>query len=301
MNNNVIFKLILIAATSLLWLTSCKTNSHTNLNSDNGVKFEKKSFNKTHSLVDNLEHPSCNLNIEVLFPVESARYNLESIQTLFQNSLFGSDSAGLSFDEAIEKYASNYISNYKRDAEIYKTTKPTGEYSSEFEDMFHEDGEHVNLPEIFYSYYESITDTIIYNNYGIISFQITQTNNKGGVVSHENVRNYVINLLTGDFVSEGDIFSAGYDVALRPIIQNCLMQQNGVKSISDLEDLGYFGVDEIIPNRNFMLTDIGIIFTFNKGEYSAYQLPPSEIFIPYSHVRSILRESSIANKISQLK
>ena len=69
------------------------------------------------------------------------------------------------------------------------------------------------------------------------------------------------------------------------------------KSIDGLEDLGYFGVDEIIPNNNLLLTADGIIFTFNKGEYSAYQLPASEVMIPYSHVRSILRDSFTAKKL----
>lgn len=300
MKRNIIFKVLFIIVVLVTGFISCNTNSNNKVGSDNNVRFELISYNKVHPLVDNLDNPSCNLDIEVQFPIESDKYDLSSLQNIFQNCLLGTDYSGLSFEDAVEKYSSNYVSNYYRDAEVYRTTKPTGESEGEFDDIYHKDGEHVDLPEIFYSYYESIINSVVYNKFGIISFQVIQGNNKGGVVSYENVRNYVLNLSTGEFLSEGDIFAAGYDTALRPIIQNCIMQQNDVKTIDDLENLGFFGVEEIIPNKNFMLTEAGIIYTFNKGEYSAYQLPALEILIPYSYVRSILRENSIANKLSQL-
>ena len=119
-------------------------------------------------------------------------------------------------------------------------------------------------------------------------------------MSYETVRNYVLNLSTSELMTEGDIFSAGYDMALRPVIQNALLEANGVKTIKELEDLGFFGIDEIVPNRNFLITDKGITYTFNKGEYSAYQLQVPEVFIPYSAIRSLLRDNSIASKLSRL-
>lgn len=56
-----------------------------------------------------------------------------------------------------------------------------------------------------------------------------------------------------------------------------------------------------MPNNNFLLTDKGITYTFNKGEYSAYQLQVPQVFIPYGAIRSLLRENTIVSMLSQLK
>ncbi len=285
-------------ALGCLGLSSCHTPTEKEaVSGNNEIEFQSIVLDTVSVLEKRSDSPVCNLSINVAIPSQSDIYDLENIQHIFLSAILGTDYSTMDTKEAFDKYAQSYIANYRRDAEIFKTNRPTQDFGEEFDDLYHEDGEHANLPDIFYSYYESISDTIIYDHFGILSFQVKQTNNKGGDVSHESVRNYVIDLESGQLIDEDDIFMAGYDVALRPIIQNGLMQLRGVKSIDDLEDLGYFGVDEIIPNNNLLLTADGIIFTFNKGEYSAYQLPASEVMIPYSHVRSILRDSFTAKKL----
>ncbi len=75
----------------------------------------------------------------------------------------------------------------------------------------------------------------------------------------------MINLNTGQQVTENEIFNAGYDIALQSLIIASLLDKNNVKTVEELEDLGYFGVLEIVPNKNFLLNDKGIIYTYNKG------------------------------------
>lgn len=287
----------LIAFILVGFVTSCVYSTHQEQdNGENEIEFELVEMNKIYNLENKEDYPSCNLEIGVQFPIASGKFELEQIQNIFQTSLLGSDYSNLIFKDALEKYALNYIESYKKDAEVYKTYRP----KVEEENSFYEDEEHTNMPDIFYSYFESITNKVVYNKFGVLSFQVVQTNSKGGNISHDNVRNYVIDLNAGKLLIEGDIFIAGYDIALQPIIQNSLLMQHNVKSIEDLEDLGYFGVEEIIPNKNLLITNEGVIYTYNKGEFSAYQLPASEILIPYSHIRSILKEGSIAHKLSNL-
>lgn len=294
----------IISLLLMIWTTACDSKSSQGgeqANYENEIEFELIEFEEKYYLENKEDYPSCNLSIKILYPVSSNKYELGNIHKQFTSSIIGVDLDGLSLEEAIEKYSKNYIENYRRDANVYRVNRPkVSNESNYYDDVYYEDNEHSNTPDIFYSYFESITDTIAYNSNGILSYQVKQTNNKGGNISHENIRSYVIDLESGELLSEGDIFTAGYDVALRTMIQNGLMSQQDVKSIEDLEDLGYFGIDEIIPNNNFLLTSEGIIYTYNKGEYSAYQLSASHILIPYSHIRSILKEGSIADKLSKL-
>lgn len=280
---------------------SCNSNTKSMFNADNGVEFNTINIEKKHFLDNNPENPSCNLTLNFVYPESIANFDSESARRVFLRTVIGTNYDSLSVQDAVEKYVQNYIENYKNDAEIYKVNKPTQIHVSDsLDDLYLTDDEQDYLPEVFYSYYERLSDSIVYNHYGIISFQVKQTNNKGGRMSYETIKNYVFDLSSGKLMSEGDIFAAGYDVALRPIIQNSLMEANKVKSISELEDLGFFGIDEILPNKNFFITDKGITYTFNKGEYSAYQLQAPEVFIPYGTIRSLLREGSVVSKLSRL-
>lgn len=152
----------------------------------------------------------------------------------------------------------------------------------------------------FYSYHETLTNKVHFNQSNLLSFQVNQSNNKGGSAVYGSYNNYVINLKTADLLSENDIFTPGYDVALQQLFANNLLQQNGVKSISDLEDLGYFGIQEIMPNRNFLIDNEGITYTFNKGEYSAYPLSAPVIFIPFNDLKMLLKKNTIVSKLAGL-
>ncbi len=282
-------------------LLSCNNYTKSTFDADNGVEFSVISVNEKHFLDNNPENPSCNLTLKFVYPESIANFNVETAKSVFLKTVIGANYDSLSVQEAIDKYVQSYIENYQNDAEIYKVNKlAQNNVSDALDELYLTDDEHDYLPEVFYSYYENLSDSIVYNHYGIISFQVKQINNKGGQISYETVKNYVLDLSSGKLITEDDIFTVGYDVALRPIIQNSLMEVNKVKSVHELEDLGFFGLDEILPNKNFLITDKGITYTFNKGEYSAYQLDVPEIFIPYGSIRSLLRENSIVSKLSRL-
>lgn len=73
---------------------------------------------------------------------------------------------------------------------------------------------------------------------------------------------------------------------------NKLLQQNNVKNISELEDLGYFGIDEISPNHNFLIGDDGITYIFNKGESSALSLSEIRIKFSFDEIEPFLKPNS---------
>ena len=152
----------------------------------------------------------------------------------------------------------------------------------------------------FYTYNESLSNEVYFNKSDLLSFQVSQSNYKGGAATYSSFNNFVINLRTGNLLTENDILAPGYDVALQQLFANDLLLQNEVKSISDLEDLGYFGIQEIMPNRNFLINDEGITYTFNKGEYSAYPLSAPVVFIPFYNLRMLLKPNTVVTKIAGL-
>ncbi len=284
----------------IVLLNACNPTAESVESHDNHIDFDTIQVSESY-LLDNKEgNPSCNLEVQLIYPVGSDQYDVTQLESLFIYSVLGQGFKDMSVANALKKYGEMYVQNYRADAETYRRDRPKQEEHSLYEHLYDVDGEVGELPEVFYTYSETIENEIIYNKNGIIAYRVTQVNDKGGVAKHEQVNNFTYDLVTGQWVNEQDIFQPGYDEALRPVIQELLMELHSVKTIEQLEDLGFFGVEEIIPNNNFLLTDEGIVYTFNKGEFSAYHLSPAQIVIPYGTVRSLLKEHSVIEQLSVL-
>lgn len=293
-----VFMLSLVA---LLFVISCNQQDRRSMfRAENNIAFDTISRVGHHHLDGDTTNPYCDIRVEFVYPVSSSKMNLDMLQQFFIRNTFGAPYDTLAPSDAVQAYVRNYIENYTADASTYReSADEIRELNSLISGIDTSDSEHYT-EDIFYSYYESLSDSIVYNRYGVLAFQVRQSNNKGGAASYDSYRNYVLNLQTGRQVTENDIFNAGYDTALQRIIIASLLDQANVKSVEELEDLGFFGVREIVPNHNFLLNDKGIIYTYNKGEYSAYQLDAPQVFIPYEAILSLLRENSIASKLASL-
>lgn len=292
---------LMIAATFLI--SSCGEGGNGLNRTVNKLTLDTIRIESRRHLGGDTVNPYCDIRLHVIYPIDSEETNLDTLQRYFVTALFGPAYQLLKPTEAIEEYVRNYEENYSRDAAIYHENASSAVTPDEMmqDEVLDYDHEGLSTADSFYSYYESISDTIFYNQHGIISFQVRQSNNKGGSTSYQLCRNHVFNLRQEAPVTENELFNAGYDTALRNILIASLLEQNGVKSIEELEELGFFGIREILPNKNFLLNDKGIVYTFNKGEYSAYQLDAHEIMIPYGSIRSLLRENSVASKLADLK
>jgi len=296
-NRISVYSLVLLAS---LLLISCDNSGRSMFKERNNVEFDTIRVVSREHLEGDTTNPYCDLRIDFIYPVSSHKMSLDTLHQFFVRSMFGTSYDTLRPDAAVEAYKKSYVDNYTYDARTYREiVNEMHELNTMNPEIDISDSEHAT-EDIFYSYYEKLSDSVVYNQYGILSFQVKQSNNKGGATSYTSFRNYVFNLNRGNQVTENEIFNAGYDTALQSLFVASLLEQNSVKTVDELEDLGFFGIQEIVPNKNFLLNREGIIYTFNKGEYSAYQLDALEVFIPYKAIRSLLRENSIASKLADL-
>lgn len=293
-------KIAIITWVSIIAI-SCNNDNKSTFTKENLVQFDTLIVNKKHHLRNDSANPSCELNVQLVFPIESGKSDLKKLQQLFIHETLGQIFENLTPYEAVDQYVENFIKNYEADARIFDEEMIELENHPTLIPQT-KDEEHENelQSNIFYTYYESLSNKIHFNQSNLLSFQVNQSNNKGEAATYSSFNNFVINLKTGSLLTESDIFAPGYDVALQQLFANSLMQQNEVKSISDLEDLGYFGIQEIMPNRNFLINDEGITYTFNKGEYSAYPLSAPEVFIPFNELKMLLKPNTVVSKIAGL-
>lgn len=280
---------------------ACNTKK-SNIPQENDVAFDTLYLSQQIFLDDDPSKSSCNMEIRLVYPVASKKLNIDTLTNLWTRCIFGQSYTEISLQQAAKSYIDTYFQRYLQDAEDYRENRFDKDPLSALTDGLYSASEaDASEPRSeFYSYYETLTDTVTFNQNDLISLQVRHVSNKGGRESYETLRNFVIDLKTGNILSEKDIFREGYESQLRRIIINKLLKQNGVNDISELEQLGYFGVDEIIPNKNFLVDAKGITFIFNKGEYSSYLINAPVIFIPYDEILHLLRENTTVWKLAEI-
>ena len=71
-----------------------------------------------------------------------------------------------------------------------------------------------------------------------------------------------------------------------------IAKQNNVANNKELENIGFFSIDEIFPNGNFMVDETGITYSFNEYEIAAYVVGATHVQLPYKEIRHLLRDDS---------
>lgn len=273
---NSVLVLILLS----MFVTGCDTG--TKSITENNIKFDSLQVDKIYHLLDNPENPNCNLQLNFTFPVKMAeKENLKKVQQLFVSSYFGENYADLSPQEAVARYTEDYLNAYKELETDYKA------------EVAKKDETPVGA---WFSYYEMSSNDLTYNGNDLISYTVNFENYTGGAHGAHSFTNHVVNLKTGKFVTEEDIFIENYQDDLAQVLIDRIAKQNNVDNPKDLENIGFFSVEEIFPNGNFLVDENGITYTFNEYEIAAYVVGATQVFLPYEEIQYLLKkESPISN------
>ena len=253
-------------------------NIGTKKTTDNDVTFDSISVDKTYHLLENPENPNCNLQINFTYP---AKYDnkdiLKKIQQQFVYSYFGDGYENLSPEEATAKYTEDYLNNYKDLEDEYKAEVAKADETP---------------VGAWFSYFEMSSDDIAYNKNDILSYTVNFENYTGGDPGAHSFTNHVIDMKTGNLIKEDDIFIEGFQEDLAQILIDRIAKQNTVENPKELENIGFFSIDEIFPNGNFLIDDNGITYTFNEYEIAAYVVGATNVHLPYEEIQYLLKKES---------
>lgn len=259
-----------------LLATGCKTGNKQA--ADNDIKFDSIHVEKTYHLLDKPENPNCNLQLSFIFPEKYAdKEILKKIQKQFVLSYFGENYENMSPEEAATQYTEDYLKAYKELEDDFKTELAKSDESP---------------VGAWFSYYEMSSDDIAYNKNDLLCYTVNFENYTGGAHGAHSFTNRVLNLKTGEPVTETDIFIENYQDELAQIIIDHITKQNNVENSKELENIGFFSVDEIFPNGNFLVDDNGITYTYNEYEIAAYVVGATNVHLPFSEIGHLLKKDS---------
>ena len=69
----------------------------------------------------------------------------------------------------------------------------------------------------------------------------------------------------------------------------------GVHTEDELVELGFYNIDNVVANNNFMITSEGITWNYLPGELSVVE--PIDITLDYDILRDYILENSIVSKL----
>lgn len=228
--------------------------------------------------------PYADVNVNFIYPVKFGnKENLARLQQIFIGTFFNDvQFDNLSPQEAIDKYIENYKEEYKSLSNDFYSDKnrlPKGE------------------TPMWYWYYMNNTNKIMFQNDSLLSYAVEYSDYTGGAHGSYRITYTNVDLAELVTVSEEDIFVPNYHKPLTEIIVNRLMTQNKVTSPDSLINIGFFDINDIVPNNNFWLSDKGIHYSYNQYEIAPYAMGVIDVFIPYEDLTALIKPNSLIDRI----
>ena len=137
----------------------------------------------------------------------------------------------------------------------------------------------------------------IYNDKGVVTFERVDVVKKNDKVTSITHRYYSFDLETQIYIDVNRLFRDDALADVCQLLRSQLLKQNNVTSNEQLNDLGYFNVENISVSPNFYFDDKGVTWSFLPNELAVEALGEPKITIPYSDLESSLCEGSIIERL----
>jgi hypothetical protein len=252
---------------------------------ENALRFNSIHRNETVHLFNDTLKPACNLQIHFTYPDSAQDQLLAILQSVFTEKTFGASFQDLTPEEAVEVYIRRYFQNFKRFEE-------PEEFKMAFEPETNEDACHERKDTVGLYYYTRLTNQVVYNRNGFVSFTVQNICYEGGAHSSQSLYGYVIDLKNSRLLQEDDFAGNRYKQYIAPVLASKLALANGLENPTELENIGYFSLEDIVPNNNFTIDDRGITYYFNEGEIAGTVVGLIRVFIPYDEISVYLKDGS---------
>jgi hypothetical protein len=240
---------------------------------ENDLKFELIKFEQKSEGCDSLREDNC-AKIKIEFPriinfenkTVKTKIN-NSIETLFSSN--GRDGSGVvDFNSEMNTFIQDYDSFIKE------------------------------FPDSYQAWFIERTGEVRLNKENIFSIDCMEYSYTGGAHSNTNVSFKNFNLNNGDEIKLSDIISEAKKNKLTKIAEEEFRKLKNITPDADLKQAGFwFENNKFYLNENFLIGDSSLVFYYNNYEITAYAFGPTELEIPYSKLKDIVKDGGIISKL----
>lgn len=141
----------------------------------------------------------------------------------------------------------------------------------------------------------SVNITTAFNHHGVITFCKEVTYKRNDVMTSKMHRYYNLDLQSMKPV-DLTMFRDDAISDVCQLLKNKLMEQTHTHNNDELNELGYFNIDNLTVTTNFCFDDNGITWSFLPQELAADALTEPRITISYDALKPLAAEGSIINR-----
>lgn len=271
---------ILLSITAILF--SCGKNSKANKGDGQpAVMVKSKQLNDNSSFtMSNGERCTITADAVIDYPVSAGEgMSVDSLQRLFAAYVLESGDS-LSLQEAMRQVVANSMHQYD-----FMQEPVNKDEADESEDL------------TTLKYATSTRITPIYNKNGVVTFERVDVVKKNDKVTSITHRYYNFDVETQTFIDVNRLFRDDAVADVCQLLKQQLLAQNNVAGNEQLNDLGYFNVENIMVTRNFYFDDKGVTWSYLPNELAVEAVGEPKITIPYGDLESSLCENSIIDRL----
>jgi len=243
------------------------------------VKTEQLSDNSSFAM-SNGERCTIVADAAIDYPVSAGEgVPMDSLQRLFAAYVLESGDS-LSLQDAMRQVVSNSMHQY--DFMQEPVAKDEADESSDLATL---------------KYATSTRVTPIYNRNGVVTFERVDVVKKNDKVTSVTHRYYNFDVETQTFIDVNRLFRDDAVADVCQLLRQQLLNQNNVSGNEQLNDLGYFNVENIMVTRNFYFDDKGVTWSYLPNELAVEAVGEPKITIPYADLKSALCDDSIIDRL----
>lgn len=146
-------------------------------------------------------------------------------------------------------------------------------------------------------YNTNTTVSVKYNKNNIITFCKSEVVKKNDQVTSVTHRYYSFDLATMCYIDLHKMFRDEAMADVTQLLRQQLMEQNNVTSDDQLNELGYFNVDNLTVNRNFFFDDNGVTWSFLPSQLAVDAIGEPQIMLTYDKLQDFMCESSVIKRL----
>lgn len=233
-------------------------------------------------LVDDDASPYCDFSIDFTY-LNDTDSIADLINRTIQGEFLGGDYSALSPEAAVDSFKNNYLREYRKEVgELYLKEKAEAATAEE-------------IPAWFGQTYSLVT-FVEEGRGGVINASANYFVDMGGAHPHQWSRWLNFDFVTGKALAKDDVFHAEAQKDIEALLLRKLIAMQAelnpdveVKTLEDLQELGFLQLTNMYIPDNFLLSHRGALFLFNRYDIAPYSAGEIVIEVPYEEIGHYLK------------
>lgn len=278
------FFLAILSVSVLLWsMTSC----HHVHSGEQTVTFDTLVVDTVCPLFASYEKPACHIAVNMSVPKEGESADLATAIERFITQLPKEGAFEDTQEGTVSAMVKAYVHNY------------IVQYLSEGPDAIDSYGEDIEAAATWMSYEETVDGCVLYNNHGLLSYQVRIYSYTGGAHGNTKTYNGVFDLQAKEVLCLSNIFEELSLNNLNQLMRQRLAQQYECQTVEELSERQlFFAPEEIEATENFYVGATGISWLFDPYDIAPYSTGEVVVELTWDELYPLLKSDTPIMKLA---